>query len=65
MKPIDRLHEELRDCVYRMAEQHGLTGYETLGVLSHLTAEINAVTLVKDGLLAPGPDFRDEPEAGS
>jgi hypothetical protein len=58
MTPADRLYEELRDCVY----QHELTGYETLGVLARLAAEINATTLVDDGVLAPGPDFRDKPE---
>jgi hypothetical protein len=57
----DRLLKDLRDCVYR----HGLTGFETLGVLSSLTAELNAAIQIRDGLLAPGPDFRDEPEVGS
>lgn len=53
VKPIDLLYEELRNCIYK----RGLTGYETLGVLSRLTAEVNATTLVDDGLLAPGFDY--------
>jgi hypothetical protein len=57
MEPVDLLYEELRDCIYRC----GLTGFETLGVLSRLTAEVNAATLVGDGLLAPGPCFTSPP----
>jgi hypothetical protein len=57
MEPIDLLYEELRDCIYR----RGLTGYETLGVLSRLSAEFNAATLVGDGLLAPGSCFTFPP----
>jgi hypothetical protein len=57
MEPVDLLYEELRDCIYR----RGLTGYEALGVLSRLTAEVNAATLVGDGLLAPGSCFQHFP----
>ncbi|MGA0909423.1 MAG: hypothetical protein ACO3QS_08340, partial [Burkholderiaceae bacterium] len=53
-------HHDLRNVLYDLGEEYGVTGFETIGVLSYLAAEINADNLAADGLLARGPGFQAE-----
>jgi chromosome segregation ATPase len=53
-------HRDLRTVLYNLGEKYGVTGFEAVGVLSYLAAEVNADNLAADGLLARGPGLQDQ-----
>jgi hypothetical protein len=59
---VSLLHQKLRSKIYKFAEKHGITTFETLGVLLYLATEISADALVADGVLKGGvdPDHQDD-----
>lgn len=48
---VSLLHQKLRAKIHKFSEQHGVTGFEVMGVLFHLAIEFSTGALVADGLL--------------
>ena len=54
-----KLHIKLARLMYRFADKHNITGFETAGVLFALASEVMAASFVREGLLQGGPDWAD------